>query len=231
MSQDSHAITEQQIAQYLEDNPDFFQKHPLLLTQLNIPHQNGGAISLVERQVALLRELNIELRHRHADATEAANENEQLFEKTKLLSLSLISASSLLETVAILDHILSTEFNADCFSLTFFNADLALSHPLVLITDKSIALESIPSFIETKKPICGALRPSESAFFFKEQAELIGSAAIIPLRHENLEGFLSIGSFNENHFHAKIGTLFISYMGELLGRIIHQQYNVENVLP
>ncbi|PCJ17503.1 MAG: hypothetical protein COB04_08595 [Gammaproteobacteria bacterium] len=228
MNKNDLTLTAQQITDYLTQNPDFFQQHPETLTQLDIPHRNGGAISLVERQVALLRELNIELRHRHASVIEVAQENEDLFEKTKTLSLALVKAQSLIETVTLLDQTLSKDFNADCFSLTFFNADLTLSHPLVSLADKSIALESIPSFIDTKKPICGPLRASESAFFFQAQAELIGSAAIIPLRHETLDGFLCIGSFNENHFHPQIGTLFISYMGELLSQVLHQQAKIES---
>lgn len=228
MTKKDASLTAQQVAQYLEENLDFFKQHPQTLSKLDIPHQNGGAISLVERQVALLREQNIDLRHRHADVIETAKANEQLFEKTKTLSLALINTHSLVETVGLLEQILNTEFNADCFSLTFFNTHLTFSHPLVNLTEKSIAQEFIPNFIGTQRPICGALRADASAFFFKKQAALIGSAAVIPLRHKDLEGYLSIGSFNEDHFHAKIGTLFISYMGELLSRVFHQHFLLED---
>ena len=48
---------EETVARYLQLNPDFFERHQPLLARLRLPHARTGAtISLVERQVEVLRE-------------------------------------------------------------------------------------------------------------------------------------------------------------------------------
>ena len=53
-------ITEEQVVAYLQNNPSFFHNQDELLTQLQIPHSRGTSVSLVERQVALLRERGLD---------------------------------------------------------------------------------------------------------------------------------------------------------------------------
>src|SRR5580692_2226138 len=50
-------IDEQAVAQYLHRNADFFEQHPQLLARMRLQHpRNGSTISLIERQVDVLRE-------------------------------------------------------------------------------------------------------------------------------------------------------------------------------
>ena len=56
--------TEEQVIVYLRNHPDFFQQHAHLLSELRLPHESGSAVSLVERQVAILRERNMTMRRR-----------------------------------------------------------------------------------------------------------------------------------------------------------------------
>ena len=63
-SQQPVALTDEQVVAYLKDNPRFFIDQDDLLTQLRSPHLRGSSISLVERQVAVLRERNIDMRNR-----------------------------------------------------------------------------------------------------------------------------------------------------------------------
>ena len=47
------------VAEYLEQHPEFFVQHTLLLTQIQVPHPNSsGAIPLSQRQVLSLRDKN-----------------------------------------------------------------------------------------------------------------------------------------------------------------------------
>jgi uncharacterized protein YigA (DUF484 family) len=43
------------------------------------------------------------------------------------------------------------------------------------------------------------------------------SYAIIPMLYTDLEGFLAVGSRNENRFHYSMGSLFLTQISELLG--------------
>ena len=63
-SQPPAVLTDEQVVAYLKDNPAFFIDQDDLLAQLRIPHLRGSSISLVERQVAVLRERNIDMRNR-----------------------------------------------------------------------------------------------------------------------------------------------------------------------
>src|SRR3546814_16824482 len=55
------------VAVYLEAHPDFFVEHEELLATMRIPHRRGDTVSLVEHQMKILRERNIEMRHRLSD--------------------------------------------------------------------------------------------------------------------------------------------------------------------
>ena len=57
-------IDEDAVIAYLRSDPDFFVRQPALLSELNLPHASGRAVSLVEHQVAILRERNVDIRRR-----------------------------------------------------------------------------------------------------------------------------------------------------------------------
>ncbi len=85
----------EQVLAYLARHPDFFLRHEAILAELELPHRAGAAVSLVERQVALLRERNIDSRQRLTRLLETARENDELFSKTRRLILALLEAESL----------------------------------------------------------------------------------------------------------------------------------------
>lgn len=108
------------VAAYLQAHPDFFsQREELLLTQ-RIPHQRGDTVSLVERQLELLRGRNIEMRHRLSQLMDVARDNDRLFEKTRRLNLALMDATSLEELVIAVEDSLRQDFQVPFVSLVLF---------------------------------------------------------------------------------------------------------------
>ena len=87
-------IDDQTVLDYLRNRPDFFRAHPALLAELDLPHASGGAVSLIERQVAILRERSISSRHKLGELIEIAKDNDKLFEQTRELVLQLITSRS-----------------------------------------------------------------------------------------------------------------------------------------
>ena len=74
---DAPDVDETQIAAYLQSNPEFFERHPAVLAKLRLPHAPGGAaVSLVERQVAVLRQSNIKLERKLRDLLDVARGND-----------------------------------------------------------------------------------------------------------------------------------------------------------
>ena len=55
MSMRKNKISNEQIAEYLILNPDFFDENPEVLNSLKIVHDSGAAVSLIEKQVEYLR--------------------------------------------------------------------------------------------------------------------------------------------------------------------------------
>ena len=82
--------SESEVARYLRNHPGFFLNNEDLLTELKITHKTGKAVSLLERQVEVLRERNMDMRGRISGMLDNAQRNDMLFERSKTLILSLI---------------------------------------------------------------------------------------------------------------------------------------------
>ena len=85
----SGTLDDDSVSKYLIENPDFFNRKADLLLDLTIPHVSGGAISLLERQVALFRERNRDLQNNINNFIFNAEENDAMFEKTRIVILEI----------------------------------------------------------------------------------------------------------------------------------------------
>lgn len=214
-----------QVADYLKEHPDFFVGRDDLLLDLKLPHQRGNAISLVERQVALLRERAMDYQHQLARLSENANENEKLFERMRLLVLSLLESQELEQMVDVIGDSLNHDFGIEFHSLILFS-EIPMSFS-VRVEHMDVVVEALGSIMTSGKAICGQVAQAELEFLFQEQAESIGSVAIAPLIYAFNEphqlGVLALGSKDKNYFKASMGTLFISYLSDVLSRILARQ--------
>ena len=86
-------LTEDTIAEYLKANPEFFERHAGLLNSLRLPHDAGGAaVSLIERQVPVLRQKNLKLERKLKDLLDVARSNDAL--ATRIHALAMLDARS-----------------------------------------------------------------------------------------------------------------------------------------
>ena len=209
-----------QVSDFLRQNPDFFVGRDDLLLKMTLPHRRGDAISLVERQVALLRERAMDYRHQLAQLTENARDNEKLFERLQLLVLSLLDCNDLVQLVDVISDSLNHEFGIEFHSLILFD------QPSLPVRSVSVqqAVNALGSIMISGKAICGQVTEDKLDFLFQEQAGEVHSVAIIPLNYPLGEprqlGVLAMGSRDKRHFRASMGTVFISYLGEVLSRIL-----------
>ena len=88
-------LSEEQVKKYLEDNRDFFDRHADLIGMFEFSHARGKPASLFEKQVSVLREKNVELRHRISTLTNNAKKNDAIFKNSRDLILSLLDAKNL----------------------------------------------------------------------------------------------------------------------------------------
>src|SRR5262245_16974062 len=94
-------INDDTVAQYLQTYPDFFERNSALLARLRLPHarESGQTISLMERQVDVLRERNRGLEHKLKELIDVARANEALTDKIHRFDRRLIRARTMADTV------------------------------------------------------------------------------------------------------------------------------------
>ena len=218
---DSKPLSNDKVAAWLRDNPDFFIQREDLLELIRLPDPRGEAVSLLERQAQILRERNKELRERLNGLLDVARENDELFEKTRTLSLSLIEARNSTQLCENLVRSLKVDFGSDAIALLVYDRDLQLTGEVrghVRCLPAGQLPEALQLLLRNGKAVCGVLRPGELEHLFPEQKEQVKSAAMVPLEFQGRQGVLAIGSYDAQHFRSSLGTLFISHIGAVLAR-------------
>jgi len=211
-------LTEQQVADYLAETPDFFTRHQKLLEKLYVPHNSGSAVSLVERQTTVLREKNQQLYTHLSDLIEIARHNDTQFEKTKRMVLAMLESATLDDVAVATDESLCRDFHSDHTQLLLFSDKPLNVNNLRMMGRGECGL--IESLVATNLPTCGQLPEAQHRFLFLDEAVRIQSAAVVPLVKGETLGLLAIGSYDPNYFQSSQGTLFLSYVGEVLSRVI-----------
>jgi uncharacterized protein YigA (DUF484 family) len=192
--------------------------HESLLADITIPHETGKAVSLVERQVGVLRERNVELRERLTRLLDVARENDMLFDKMRSLILALLETKTVPELAAALERELRLRFGSEYVSFLLFDASGAtgMAQSVALVT----AQEKVPALVRGRQAVAGQLRKDELLFLFGHEGEQVKSCAVVPVQHERPLGLLAIGSSNSDHFKSSMDTLFISFIGDVLARAL-----------
>ena len=214
------ALNDELVCDFLRKHSNFFNRHPDLLSEMSLPHDSGEAVSLVERQVSLLRERNIDMRHRLSKLLDTARDNDLLFDKTRRLLLTLLESTSLTQLVDSLHFSLDRDFNIPFSSLILFGGETQLPCSRAKIVPLQIAQQRAPDLIRNNKPRCGDLPGEHLDFLFDSRAEYIGSAAVVPLVYGQCFGLLAVGNNDPNYYRSSMGTLFLSYIAEVLNRLI-----------
>ena len=221
MSEEQHVdSTEDMVREFLRDNPRFLDDNPDILESLSLPHNSGNAVSLVERQVGVMSDRNKEMRNRLDNMLATAHANDLLFEKTKRLVLNLLEAKNLPAMVETIYDSLGKDFEIDFYSLTLLGDEKSLQHTMARVASIEKANEQVNTLIGSNRAVCGVLREEEMTFLFGEKGLQVGSVAAVPLRYNNLYGILAIGNADPNFYKSSMGTLFLSYIAEVVNRIL-----------
>jgi uncharacterized protein len=213
------------VRDYLTKNPDFFEQNSDIFEVINISHDSGKAISLVERQIGIMRERNSEMITQIDQMQAAAKENALLMEKTNRLVLNLVQANDLNSLGKALTVSLKSDFSTEFFSLTLINKDPAVTKNAVNFVSENEAKSIIGNILSAKKAICGKRKHEEISLLFGNQAEEIGSVLALPLRTTNTFGVLALGHSDPEFYTKEIGTVFIDYIGDLLSELIPKHIN------
>lgn len=215
-------LNEDTVADFLEGHPEFFERHPALLAQLKLPHKIGGsAVSLVERQVSILRQRNRKLDRKLRELVSVARINEKLASKIHKLSLNLIASPDLESVVGKLEGALRQDFGADESVMVLFEGvvdkeDLSGLRFLRCVGANDDRLRPFQTFLTGARPRCGQMRDAQREFLFGRDNVEIGSAALVPLGQKSRLGLLAIGSKDSGHFHPAMSTDFLTRLSDIV---------------
>ena len=218
----SERSTENLVADYLKNNLDFFVKNPAILAELKIPHEHGGAISLVEKQLTVLREQNQETNKKIHELIEIATQNEELARRMHQLALTLIDADDPKDIFSTMYDNLKKNFHADRVIVRLFANPAFMDSSA---TDEFVGKESIEEslfkrIIEKREPLSGKMKHQQQVFLFGDDGDDIASSVMIPLHGAGWGGILAIGSFDAERFQPGMGIELLANLGEILSFII-----------
>lgn len=208
-----------EVASYLRRHPDFLKEFPDLALALMLPREQGQAASLASYQLEVLRDKNRDLSRRLHELIEIAHENEQLMVRVHMLTLALMQADGLAETVKRVAASLTEDFHADLVRIALFRADpdLPAAEWLIVEPEGSRALPAFAEFFERREPLCGRLQQDKLDTLFGARSEDVHSAALLPVGEI---GMLAVGSFDANRFHPGMGTVFLKLIAEAVAAAV-----------
>ena len=214
-------LSEQAVHDFLAAHPDFFERHSMLLSSLNLPHASGGAVSLVERQVSMLRQKELKLERQLKELIQVARENDVLSSKIHALTLQLLAASDLRRTIVVVEEALRSGFGADQAVLVLFAdpgdfADIDIGRFFRVVNRDDEGLKPFSTFLDGSSARCGKIRDSQREYLFQNDADEVGSAALVPLGKDAEIGFMAVGSIDSDRFHPGMSIDFLTRLGYLV---------------
>ena len=216
--QTSPELTDEVVAEWLRANPDFFRRNSDLLATLRLPHATGAAVSLIERQVEVLREQNQSADTRLAELVSIARENETLAARIHRFARRLVSAPTQRAVLTQIERGFREDFDISHTVLLLFRPgsetpDLRFVRA-VASNDGNLA--GFETLFSSGKPRCGQIRDSQREYIFGGDSSGIGSVALVPLLGATTQGLLVLGSNNRERFHPGMSTDFLQLLGELI---------------
>jgi len=217
----------QDIAHYLARHIDFFEQHPQLLSQMQLPHPHEGqAISLVERQSLMLRERIKALEARVAEMVRHGQSNDAISDKLVLWVRSLLSETDEAALPETLLEELKRVFDVPYAGLRLWSTKAELS---LLDCARAVESDTVTFANSMRVPFCGSNVGFEAASWLGEGGS-VNSLALLPLRFgansgansgassgidPQTFGMLVLGSADPERFHSSMGTAFLERISEL----------------
>jgi uncharacterized protein YigA (DUF484 family) len=206
------ALSPQQVADFLRDNPEFFTAHADVFVDMRVPHPHGsGAISLGERQILTLRERNRELEWRLNELVHNANANEGISRRLAQWCARLLAETDVDRIPGEIALGLAREFDLNEVGLRLWRL------PKLPADGYGAAVsDDVRTFADSlKTPYCGTDTEFEAASWLSAKPK---SLALIPLRpgaEAPTVGLLVLGSDDPERFAPDMATTFLDTVAQL----------------
>ncbi|HSN21819.1 MAG TPA: DUF484 family protein [Usitatibacter sp.] len=212
-------LTADEVAEFLRQNPGFFENHVDVLTNLQIPHPHGGrAVSIGERQLIALREKAKLLEEKLRELIQFGEENDAAGEKVHRLACRLIESQGLdaaLDTLYLdlLDHFAVPHVAVRIWSVAEADSGAREFSPVS---------PEIREFVENMEaPYCGHHPVYDGQSWFGEAAAHVKSFAMTALRRDGTTfGAVALASEDPKRFYPEMGTLYLARIGDLVSHAL-----------
>jgi uncharacterized protein YigA (DUF484 family) len=219
---ESSLLAEDQVADYLLAHPEFFERHGTVLARLKLPHQRGSAaVSLVERQVLVLRDKHAVLEKKLHELIENGRTNDSISDRVHRLTRRLLRARDATGVIMALETSLREDFGASRWVLLATDPGLAplahLQNPHVRVVPRGSAeLRIFEAFFESARPRSGQIRDTQREYLFGGDGTQVGSTVLIPLGERAGFGLLAIASHDTERYLPTMSTDFLVRIGEIV---------------
>lgn len=208
-------ITEDDIAQYLANSPDFFERHAGLLAEVQLTSPHGGrAVSLQERQAEMLREKIKGLELKAAEMVRHGKENTAIADKLQRWTRDLLMVREAQHIPDVIAEGLVSQFLVPQVAIKVWGVADAFSDA-AFAQDASEDVQAFASSLSA--PYCGNNPGLEAARWLVDPSSA-ASLALIPLRAgaaPQAFGLLVLASADPHRFAPDMGTDFLERIGEL----------------
>lgn len=199
----SNKLDAKDVELFLLDNLDFFESRESLLSEMKFKDSTSSASSLLERQIYKLRDEQKDLMGLLTSFIETAQLNEDLFNKSKELTLSILDASDKDEVISAVQNDFTKSFNINNCQLNFY------SNSEIDNIEKETGMSFHKGAIH-----CGSFSSKKMEFLFEDSK--VESAAIAVLVNKTEIGLLKLGSYERARYLGDEDTTFIEYIRDIL---------------
>jgi len=213
-----HNPSAKEVADYLILNPNFFKENPEVLNSIEIVHESGAAVSLIQRQVELLRTDYNSTTDRLMELLANAKNNDDIFNLTKKLILDLINARNIEEITFILEERFKKDFDADESRLIFFT-ESNKNIPKGRVKNPVESANKLADLMEPGELFCGEVKQEITKFIFNDETSF-KEVALIPLTSSSLKGMIALGSTQKGKYTENKDTLFLDFVCEVVSGLI-----------
>lgn len=199
----SDKLNPKDVELFLLDNLDFFESRESLLSEMKFKDSSSTTSSLLERQISKLRDEQKDLMNLLTSFVETAKLNEDLFNKSKELTLTILGASNKDDVIRTVQNDFKKSFNVNNCQLSFY------SNAEIDVIEKNTGMSFHKGAIH-----CGSFSNEKMEFLFSDSR--VESLAIAVLVNKSEIGMLKLGSYERTRYLGDEDTTFIQYVRDIL---------------
>jgi len=209
-------MNEDDVASFIQNNPEFFRRKPWLLGSIELPDPHDGrAISLAERQTQILRERIRSLEDSLAELTRNGRDNDALGEALGRWSAALLAERDDARLPQRIVDGLKEVFAVPAAALRIWEFEPRFA---ALECTAPAGADVVRFVASMQAPFCGPNADFAVADWMKADTAGVRSLALIPLRTAPGAapfGLLTLGSNDADRFRSDMGTTFLGRIGQL----------------